>query len=76
MIKKNCPPSPNIFFINEKRIKRKAGDTDLYFSYLNITMETSTNKMQGTPENAKAKRIRLPENIFVKTHGLGKHKYK
>jgi hypothetical protein len=30
-------------------------------------METSTNKMQGTPENAKAKRIRLPENIFVKT---------
>ena len=55
MIKKNCPPSPNMFFINEKRIKRKAGATDLYFSHLNITMETTTNKMQGTPENAKLK---------------------
>ena len=64
---KICPPSANIFFINGKRTKQMVGDTILYSPHLNMKTDTIINNIQGIPIKAKAKTVRLPGTVLVKT---------
>ena len=64
-IKVGYPPSPKIFRVKEKRTSRKEGAIILYLRIRKVTVETTSNSIQGTPEKTKANALKLPEVVFV-----------